>query len=456
MLYNSIDLMATVFRPRTLVLFVGDILFFVAALFVTLFLRTGELPTEEIFMLHLRPFAILFAVWVVVFFIAGLYESRSIILARRALSSTLLVAQTFNVVIAAVFFYLPLFAIAPKTILFIYLFVSFLLILFWRAVLFPRLGIQKPEPALVVGGRAEVLELAEALAHAPMAPARIAEIIKPGSSPLKARVEEALHKHQARFIIADFGDKEVSSAFPEMYNLLSEGVRFFDALVLYEEVFGRIPLSILNDQWFARNMSRSAHVLYDSVKRLMDIMIALPAALLSLVFYPFIILAIKLNDGGPAIISMPRVGESGHVFNFYKFRSMSGNDKGIYGQDGNSKLHVTRVGKFLRISRLDEIPQLWNLLRGDLSCVGPRPEVPTLVRLYEKEIPYYGVRHLIKPGLSGWAQLYHDNHPHHGSDVGATREKLSYDLYYLKHRSLTLDLVIILKTIKKLLTRSGV
>src|SRR3990167_6192768 len=135
-------------------------------------------------MLHLRPFAILFAVWVVVFFIAGLYESRSIILARRALSSTLLVAQTFNVGIAAIFFYFPLFAIAPKTVLFIYLFVSFLLILFWRAILFPRLGIQKPEAALVVGDRPEVAELVKALAHAPFAPARVVATMRADSPTL--------------------------------------------------------------------------------------------------------------------------------------------------------------------------------------------------------------------------------------------------------------------------------
>jgi lipopolysaccharide/colanic/teichoic acid biosynthesis glycosyltransferase len=102
------------------------------------------------------------------------------------------------------------------------------------------------------------------------------------------------------------------------------------------------------------------------------------------------------------------------------------------------------------------LPQLWSIVSGQLAFVGPRPELPALVVLYTKEIPYYGMRHLIKPGLSGWAQLYHDNHPHHGTQVEATREKFSYDLYYVKHRSLVLDVTIALKTIKKLLSRSGV
>jgi lipopolysaccharide/colanic/teichoic acid biosynthesis glycosyltransferase len=134
---------------------------------------------------------------------------------------------------------------------------------------------------------------------------------------------------------------------------------------------------------------------------------------------------------------------------------MTGNDKGAYGAAGTTKLSVTRVGKFLRSSRLDELPQLWNVLRGDLSLIGPRPETPSLVAVYEKEIPYYGIRHLIKPGISGWAQLYHHADPHHATAVEETRKKLSYDLFYLKHRSLLLDVVIGLKTIRRVILRGN-
>ena len=176
--------------------------------------------------------------------------------------------------------------------------------------------------------------------------------------------------------------------------------------------------------------------------------------LLSLVFYPFLIIAIKLQDGGPVFYSQIRTGQNNRPIVMRKFRSMSGSDQG--GEVLKSKLVVTPVGKFLRKTRIDEIPQLWNVLKGDLSLIGPRPEFPALVAEYGKHIPYYHLRHLVKPGLSGWAQLYHDNHPHHGTEVEATREKFSYDLYYLTHRSLVLDATIALKTIKKLLTRSGV
>jgi exopolysaccharide biosynthesis polyprenyl glycosylphosphotransferase len=447
--------MATAFRPRTIILFLGDVAFLALALWLSLFIRTFSWPDTETFYSHLLPFLLIFAVSIGVFLIAGLYETRSIILARRAFSITLLVAQTFNVALAAAFFFLmPIFGIAPKTLLGIYLIVSFLLILLWRVVIFPRFGIQKPERAVVIGDTDEVRELVHALGKAPRAPARVVSTISPSSTTLTDDIPRAIVENKARFIIADFSNPNVTSAFPEIYSFLSAGIRFFDALSLYETVFGRIPLSILDERWLAQNVSLYSRTLYDTLKRAMDIIVAGLGGLVSLIFYPFIILAIKLDDRGPIFITQERVGQDNMPIKIYKFRSMSRNDVSLTTQTSDNK--VTRVGRLLRMSRLDEIPQLWNVVKGDLSLIGPRPELPAGVALYEKEIPFYGMRHLIKPGLSGWAQLYHDNHPHHAAEVGATREKLSYDLYYLKHRSFTLDLVIVLKTLKKLLTRSGV
>jgi len=223
---------------------------------------------------------------------------------------------------------------------------------------------------------------------------------------------------------------------------------------LYESLSGRVALSSVDEASLVESLSSRAHPWYDRLKRAMDILIALPLFLLSLLVYPFVALALKLQDGGDVIISMPRVGEGGRIIQMHKFRSMTGNDAGKWGEGGTT-LRVTPVGKFLRISRLDEVPQLWGVLKGDFSLIGPRPEFPDVVAQYEKEIPYYGLRHLIKPGLSGWAQLY-GRHAHHGIGLEETRDKLACDLYYLKHRSLALDLTIALKTIKKLLTRSGV
>jgi lipopolysaccharide/colanic/teichoic acid biosynthesis glycosyltransferase len=448
--------MTPAFRPRKAILFIGDLVFFSLALWLSLFLRSFDVPSQDLFLSHLEPFSILFLVWAFVFFVAGLYESRSIVLARRALSTTLMVAQTINISFAALFFFIiPYFGITPKTLLVIYLAVSFLLVLAWRAFIFPWLGLQKTENALLVAEGREAEQLQAALNMAHQAPARIAETIDPNSDTLNEQVLKAVGAYDVRAIIADFTNAHVSAVFSKLYNSLGSGIRFFDASALYEEVFGRVPLSVLNEGWLGLNVTLYANTLYDGVKRFIDVVLALIAFVVSFVFYPFVAAAIKLEDGGQVIISMPRVGEGGRIFNFYKFRSMSGNDRGQYGLGGASKLHVTRVGKFLRSSHIDEIPQLWNVLRGDLSLVGPRPEFPPLVEVYEREIPYYGMRHLIKPGLSGWAQLYYHNDPHHATDVEATRMKLSYDLYYLKHRSLALDLMVILKTVRRLLMRGN-
>ena len=447
--------MTSIFRPRTLVLFAGDLLFFTLALWLALYLRVSAVPSRDLFVSHLYPFALLFVAWVVVFFIAGLYENSSIILARRALSASLLVAQVINLVIAALFFFfIPLFGIAPKTLLFIYLPVSFALMLLWRAAVFPRLGVQKSERAIMVGEGKELEELKDAMNAAHRAPVRIVEYVYPSVPDLASSVRDAMERNHAPIVIADFDNPHIGEAFPHMYNLLASGVRFIDALTVYEEIFGRIPLSRLTPSWLARNVT-GARTLYDVFKRVMDIVAALFIGAISLLFYPFIVLALKLQDGGEALIAMPRVGQGGRAFNFYKFRSMSGNDKGEYGATGTSTLHVTATGRVLRSSRLDELPQLWNVIKGDLSLIGPRPEVPGLVEEYARQIPYYNLRHLVKPGLSGWAQLYHHSDPHHAAAVEETRAKLSYDLYYLKHRSLILDLTIALKTIRRVLMRGN-
>jgi len=448
--------MTSIFRPRTLLLLVGDLLIFTLALYLSLYARTLVLPSQAVFLEHLLPFSMLFVGWVLVYFVAGLYESRSIILARRALSGTLLVAQTINMALAALFFFsVPFFGIAPKTLLVVYLAVSFLLVLAWRALLFPRLGLSRTEPAVLVGESQEIEDLARAMNRAHRAPVRVAQTVSPSQPELARFIIAAMEIHQARVVVADFDDARVSAAFPHMYNLLSVGVRFIDALTVYEDIFGRIPLSRLNSAWLARNVSRSANTFfYDVLKRAMDIAIALPVALVSLLVYPFVIAAIKFDDGGPIFILQDRMGHNGEVMQNRKFRSMRRNDLDLTS-DSHKQNKITRVGAFIRKTSIDELPQLWDIVMGRLSLIGPRPELPSGAKFYEEHIPYYGVRHLVRPGLSGWAQLYHRADPHHGTDVEETRNKLSYDLYYLKHRSLLLDITIAAKTIRRVLLRGN-
>jgi lipopolysaccharide/colanic/teichoic acid biosynthesis glycosyltransferase len=233
--------------------------------------------------------------------------------------------------------------------------------------------------------------------------------------------------------------------------LLFANIRFVDVADLYEELFGRIPEEILDEAWVLRSLSENKKNFYEFFKRLVDIILASTGAVLSLPLYPFVAILIKLEDRGPIFIKQIRVGRGDDLIVIWKFRTMHTSDDGEWLNKGGDK-RVTKIGKFLRKSRIDELPQLWNVLGGSLSLIGPRPELPRLVSLYEKEIPYYRLRHLVVPGLSGWAQIHHESPPH---SILETREKLTYDLYYIKHRSLFLDAAIILQTIRILLSRTG-
>jgi lipopolysaccharide/colanic/teichoic acid biosynthesis glycosyltransferase len=167
---------------------------------------------------------------------------------------------------------------------------------------------------------------------------------------------------------------------------------------------------------------------------------------------PFIILAIWFDSPGPVFYTQKRVGKAGRPFNVVKFRTMRLDaEAGGPKWAGSNDPRVTRIGKFLRSSRLDEIPQLWCVLKGDMAFVGPRPERPEFIEMLSKEIPYYGVRHMVRPGLTGWAQVRYK----YGSTVEDAREKLQYDLFYIKNASLGLDLLIIFQTVKTVLLRRG-
>ncbi len=203
----------------------------------------------------------------------------------------------------------------------------------------------------------------------------------------------------------------------------------------------------LLEQLPARNLP------YALGKRSIDLAGALIGIVLSSPFILLGALALSLTTSGPVFIWHERVGRRGKTFRIVKLRSMLFNDHG--DSELQKKNRVTSVGKWLRKSRIDELPQLWNVLRGELSFIGPRPELPSIARIYERDIPYYDVRHLITPGLSGWAQIYHHDPPRGAADIERTARKLSYDIYYLKHRSLSVDLAIALKTLRALFAFSG-
>jgi len=453
--------MALMPRWEYLVLFAGDVLVFVVSLWATLALRYLAFPQWEIFLRHLVPFSLLFIAWVAVFFLAGLYGKHTRLF-RSRLPSTILLTQMVNVFLAALFFFfLPIFGLAPKTILFLYLAVSFGLVYFWRVALYPRLprtlSGRKLKGVLVASGT-DAKALAEEVAGDSRYPFEFEYVIDTARTPSHEVIQRACRlaeEDDMTFLVVDFSDKAVEAARPIIYNAAFQKRRFaiVDVVELYQEVFDCVPLSLVQYEWVLASVSASR--IYDVVKRGIDILGALLVGIPSLILYPLVIAAIKLDDGGPIFIYQNRVGRYERAVRVVKFRSMSGNDEGKYGESGKTELRVTRVGRWLRLLRIDEFPQLWNVFRGDLSLVGPRPELPALAAQYSARIQYYNARYLVSPGLTGWAQLKHDRDPHHGTDIAETKRKLSYDLYYLKHRSLLLDIFIILQTVRVMLTARG-
>ena len=230
------------------------------------------------------------------------------------------------------------------------------------------------------------------------------------------------------------------------------GVEIEEVGILLERLTGKLqleglrPSNLLFCEGF--NMKQSLQL----TQRLASCVVALIGLLLFLPFFPFVALAIKLSSKGPIFFSQTRVGYENENFKVHKFRTMfiDAEAKGARWATKDDP-RVTRLGGFLRKTRIDEIPQLWNVLRGEMSFVGPRPERPEFTSWLAQEIPFYNLRHMVRPGLTGWAQVRYG----YGATLAESREKLSYDLYYLKHKSLGLDLLIMFETIKTIVRRRG-
>ena len=244
--------------------------------------------------------------------------------------------------------------------------------------------------------------------------------------------------------------------FQTILDAQERGVEVTRMPILYEEMLGRVPIEHLESDWVIRSFVDQVRTrgTYELSKRLLDIIGSIVGMVIFLVVFPFAALAIVLESGFPILYSQPRLGMGGSEFKIYKFRSMKQNAEA----DGHAKLasendpRITKVGNFMRRTRLDELPQFWSVLRGEMSLVGPRAERAELVQSFQKQIPFYRARLLVKPGLTGWAQINFG----YASNVKGTAIKLEYDLYYIKHRSLNMDFSIILRTIGTVLRRTGV
>jgi sugar transferase (PEP-CTERM system associated) len=254
-------------------------------------------------------------------------------------------------------------------------------------------------------------------------------------------------------VIVAMPDRRGTLPVEELLDLRLGGVRVEEATSWLEKISGRIEVDQLYPSWliFAEGFRFSAF--FRLVRRVLNFSISLIALVVALPLIPLIVLAVKLGSPGPILYRQQRVGRRGKIFYCYKFRTMRQDAEADTGATWatDDDPRITKVGKFLRTSRLDEIPQLWCVLKGDMHFVGPRPERPEFVEWLSKEIPYYGVRHVVRPGITGWAQVQYK----YGNTLKDAREKLQYDLFYIKNASLGLDLLIMFQTIKIVLLGRG-
>ena len=426
----------------------GDIAVFYGALFLSLLIRyRGEhiAALYSFVYAHLVPFSFVLVAWMLVFYLFDLYreknfkpDSRTFAMYVQALAVNVAVA------IAIFYFFFPVFGISPKTNLAIFTVVFSAVDYLYRLGLgniFVRRGMRNN--VLFIGSSSEMSATMDFIRQNPQVGYSVAMHL-PGEDGALENIGSVISSRRINTLVIQSSIIKKSSTAKIVYQLLPMGVRIVDFVDFYEQIFRQIPLKEIEENWFIEHI-RPAGSLYMFSRAVFERILAVVMTVVLAPFMALAALAVALSSRGPIIYRQERVGKNEVPFHIYKFRSMRGDAEkngAQWSRPGDDR--VTKVGRILRATHIDEFPQLINVLRGEISFVGPRPERPEFVTDLKKKIPYYEVRHLVKPGITGWAQIGY----RYGSTVEDAYRKLEFDIYYLKNMSFTLDLLIILKTIK--------
>lgn len=448
---------------KKLSLLILDIIALYGALAAALWIRYPDNFGNQ-FSVHVFPFSILFVLWVITFFAANLYDTlelRNDVRFFSALSRSMIVAAGFAI---SLFYFVPFFGISPRTNLFLFLVIAAALQVGIRSLFNQIIGRSFKKAVAIVGVNAQSVELAEFLVQNPQLGYRLAYLIDISdqreliSQPAQVRIsrlreaEDAIRRGEIDTIVISPEAYQTKQVIDLFYDSLARKIAFYNLASFYERATGKVPLGAINQVWFLENASGHKHVFYEAFKRFTDIVMASLLGIIFILLLPFITGIVYMDSPGPIFYRQRRVGKGGKIINITKIRSMKPNAEegtgAVWTQENDPR--ITSVGRFLRTTRLDEFPQLWSVLKGEMSFVGPRAERPEFHDTLKSNIPFYEERYLIKPGLAGVSQLHL-----YGASVSDAAEKLQYDLYYIKNRSLMLDLGIILKTIALVLRAGG-
>ena len=422
------------------------------------------------------------ALWFVVAYLNDFYSLK---IAANPLSSILILLR---IAVFMLLTYLFIYFVAPRHLLprlfiLLYVVISSIFVGLWRtiyALFFSRSPFQRR--AIIVGAGSAGRTIAQAIKENlgsdyhlvgyidddPLKQGQIIPIANNEKPTADSGHPESLPvlgtSRDLRRVVQTHGVSEIILAvtrnmrhelFRALMDCHEQGVQITPMPVLYEEITGRVPVEHIGDNWPVALPLEHASMgsLFSTFKRTVDIAIAAFGLVILAILFPFIALALYIDSPGPIFYTQERVGKGGKTFRLVKFRSMIPNAEAegtpVWAQENDPR--VTRVGWFLRKTRLDELPQFINVLRGEMSVVGPRPERPEFVAELEKQLPFYRMRHAVKPGMAGWAMLHQD----YAGSVEDALVRLQYDLYYIKHQSIYLDLLILLKTIGAMLSFRG-
>jgi sugar transferase (PEP-CTERM system associated) len=413
-----------------------------------------------------RALLIAFVVQVAVYH-ADLYDLRKVGDRVELVVRALLVVSATSILLAPVYFWFPDLVVGRRVFLAAAGFVL-AVIIGWRLLFVWLTGFVPPrERLLLVGTGSAAIELArelyqrraelgvEIVGFVDPDPSKVGlSLINPGIIGTIADIPDIVRRMAVGRVVVSLADARGRLPMDKLLEMRLEGVAFDHLASVYEEYTGKIAVENLRPSWliFSGGFRKTWGLL--AVKRAGDLALASLGLALAMPLMLLIGLAIRRTSPGPALYHQLRVGQHGRVFTLHKFRSMRSDAEmktgAVWAAAGNDP-RVTPLGRFLRRARLDELPQLWNVLVGDMSFVGPRPERPEFVRDLVEVIPFYGQRHVVKPGITGWAQVRYS----YGASVEDAVEKLQYDLFYIKNLSLPLDVYVMLETVKTVLMRSG-
>lgn len=446
------------YKLKQLTLLGGDIVCLYLGFFVALLIRYGNVNNipEAI-----SPMTVLFLFSAIIIFITGLYDIGNL-KNQTDMYVKIFLAGSIWVIISVFFFYLNnKISISPKTILALTGLIGYGLIAIWRSLYNQLLSTSIWKAEIIFAGfTPETKELINHFISHPQLGYKITGIFSTETEKIENNI--AVYNNSGNLPHFDIiivspkyeSDLELTK---NLYKNLFQHVQVETLANFYEKTMKRIPPFTLSETWFLTNLQEQNKKIYDRIKLIPDYILATIIFFFFVITFPIIAVLIRINSKGPIFYSQNRVGQNGVIFKLYKYRTMHAlNSDGSaetsgpqYAQEKDKR--ITKIGKILRLARLDELPQIINVFKKDMALIGPRPERPEFVNELTQAMPFYSIRHLVKPGLTGWAQLKHD---YYGT-INENLRKLEYDLYYIKNRGPLLDLSIILHTINIILGLKG-